>query len=225
MNIVDAVIIILFIVGILGGLSRGFIKQTVILIGLFLILIISFYLKNPVATFLYKYLPFFNFHGVFKGVSILNILLYEIIAFLLVFSITYLILRILIKITGIIESILKATVILGFISKILGGVVGFLESYILVFITLFILSQPFLRVTGIEESWLATNILDHTPIMSESIKETRYVVKEVYDLSKVYKNDSKKFNNEAIKLFVKYEIISEENLDYLINKGKIEYED
>ena len=222
MNILDAVIIILLIVGVLGGMSRGFIKQTVLLLGIVLSIIISFYLKNPVATFFYKHLPFFSFNGVFKGVSILNILLYEVIAFLLVFSIIYLILRVILKITGIIESLLKATIILGFVSKILGGIVGFIESYIIIFIALFILSQPFIRITGIEESWLASKILDNTPIMSESIKDTRIVVEEVYDLSKVYKNDSKEFNKKAIELFEKYEIITEENIEYLRDKGKIE---
>ena len=78
MNILDALIIIFLILGIMAGLRRGFIKQIVLLVGLIAILVISFYLKNPVATFLYKHLPFFKFSGIFKGVSILNILIYNI---------------------------------------------------------------------------------------------------------------------------------------------------
>ena len=225
MNIVDAVIIILLIVGILAGFRRGFIKQTVLLIGLFLSLIVSFYLKNPIASFLYKYLPFFNFNGIFKGVSILNILLYELIAFFIVFSIIYLILRILLKITGIIEKLLKCTIILGFISKILGGIVGFIEAYILIFVFLLIAQIPFFRSSEFENSRISNFIVNNTPIMSSSLENTKHVVDEVYDLSKIYKNDSKKFNHESIKLFIKYDIISDENLEYLIEKGKIEYEE
>ena len=107
-SIVDALIVVLLILGIMGGLRRGLIKQAVLLVGLVAILVISFYLRGPISTYMYKHLPFFSFGGLFKGVSVLNILLYEVIAFLIVFSILYLVLRILLKISGIIESILKA---------------------------------------------------------------------------------------------------------------------
>lgn len=222
MNILDAVIIILLILGIMGGFKRGFVKETVLLLGLIAVLVISYYLKNPVATFFYKNLPFLNFHGIFKGVSIINILLYEVIAFLLVFSILYLVLRLLLKISGLIESLLKATIILGFFSKIAGGIVGFIESYIIVFIILFIFNQPFIRVTGIEESKVANFMLNHTIILSSTVENTNKAIEEIYELSKVYKDDSKEFNRQAIELFIKYEIISQENVDYLREKGKID---
>lgn len=199
MNILDAVIIIFFILGIMSGFRRGFIKQTVLLIGIVAILIFSFYLRIPISTFLYKHLPFFKFYGIFKGVSILNILLYETIAFLIVFSLLYLILRIILKITGWIEKLLKATVILGFFSKIAGGIVGLLEAYILVFILLFLFSQPFMKVTGIEDSYLADKILDNTPIMSGAVEKTRIVMNELSNLStefkKIIKNLMKKLSS------------------------------
>ncbi len=222
MNILDAVIIILLILGIMGGFKRGFIKETVLLIGLVAVLVISYYLKNPVATFLYKHLPFLNFNGIFKGVTIINILLYEVIAFLAVFSVLYLVLRLLLKVTGLIESLLKATIILGFFSKIAGGIVGFIESYIIVFIILFIFNQPFIRVTGIEDSKIANFMLNHTIIMSSAVENSNKAVSEIYEISKIYKNDSKEFNKQAINLFIKYSIITEENVNYLRKKGKIE---
>lgn len=223
MNILDAVIIIILILGIMGGFKRGFVKETILLLGLIAVLVASYYLKNPVATFLYKHLPFFNFNGIFRGVSIINILLYEVLAFLVVFAVLYLVLRILLKISGLIESLLKATIILGFFSKIAGGIVGFIESYIIVFIILFIANQPFIRISGIEDSKVAKFMLNHTIVLSDTVENTNKVVEEIYGLSKIYKNDSKEFNNKAIDLFIKYEIISEENLNYLIDKGKIEY--
>lgn len=221
MNILDALIIVFLILGIMAGFRRGFIKQVVLLIGLIAVLVISYYLKNPVATFFYKHLPFFKFNGIIKGVSVINILLYELLAFLIVFSILYLVLRIILKITGLIESLLKATIILGFISKILGGIVGLIESYIIVFIILFVASQPYISLSGIEDSKVANFMLDNTPLMSSAVKNTRTAIKEVYDLADTYKNDSSAFNDKAIELFVKYDIISRENVTYLREKGKI----
>ena len=175
MNILDAVIIIFLIVGILAGFKRGFIKQCVLLLGVVVITVLSYNLRVPVSTFLYKHLPFFSFGGIIKGVSVLNILLYEVIAFLVVFSILYLILRILLKISGLIEGILKATIILGFFSKIAGGIVGFIEAYIITFILLFIFSQPFIKVTGIEDSKLCDRILYHTPVMTSAVSKTEII--------------------------------------------------
>jgi len=222
-NILDALIIIFFILGILSGIRRGFIKQTVLLVGLVIILVLSFYLRLPVSTFLYKHLPFFSFTGIFKGVSVLNILVYELIAFLVVFSILYIVLRLLLKISGLIEKILKATIILGFFSKIAGAVVGFIEAYIVIFIVLFIFSQPFIKVTGIEDSKMSKTILSSTPVMSSAVSNIQTVLEEVDDLTYKYsKNNTKEFNNEAIKLFIKYNIVSQENVDYLKEKGKLD---
>ncbi len=219
MNIVDALIIICLIVGILAGFRRGLIKEVVLLLGLILTIVISFSFKDVISTFLYKNLPFFSFGGIFSGVKVLNILLYEVIAFLIVFSIVYLILRIILKITGIIEKILRATIILGFFSRIGGAIVGFIEGYIIVFIALFILSQPFINIKEVRNSKYTNKILSSTPVMSKSIDKSKKVIDEVYSLAKDYKDET--FNERAINLFIKYDIISEENINILKEKGKL----
>lgn len=229
MNILDAVIIVLLLVGILGGLRRGLIKEVVLLVGLVAIFVISWYLRVPISTFLYKHLPFFGFNGLFKDVSILNILLYELIAFLAVLSILSIILVILLKISGIIEKILKATIILGIFSKIGGAIIGFLEGYLIVFIILFVVNQPFIHVTGIDDSKLSNIILNNTPVLSSITDKTRKTINDINKLIKIYKstgkvkddNDKDELNEEMIKIFKKYDIITEENLNYLREKGKI----
>jgi uncharacterized membrane protein required for colicin V production len=221
MNIIDALIIVCLIIGLIAGYRRGLIKQIVLLVGLVLSVIISFKLRAPISTFLYKNLPFFSFGGIFKGVSILNILLYEVIAFLVIFSIVYLILRILLKISGLIEKLLRITVVLGFFSRLAGAIVGLLEGYIIVFIFLFIASQPFINIKELNDSKYANKILDNTPIMSNSIKNTRNAINEIYDLTKIYKEDKEAFNEQAIALFIKYDIITTENVELLREKGKL----
>ena len=72
MNILDAVIIIFFIVGILAGFRRGVIKQTVLLVGIVIILVLSFYLRVPISTFLYKHLPFFSLSISLNHSNLLN---------------------------------------------------------------------------------------------------------------------------------------------------------
>jgi uncharacterized membrane protein required for colicin V production len=220
MYILDAIIIVILIIGIMGGIRRGLIKSVVLLVGMIAILVVSFYLKNPVSAFFYKTLPFYSLGGV---APIFNIVLYEFIAFITIFSVLYLILRILLKLTGLIEKLLKATIILGFVSSIGGAVVGFVESYIVVFIFLFLFSQPFINVTGVEESVFAKIIINKTPLLSEATKDTRSIASELDELriKNAWKTDE--YNKKAVDLFLKYEIISKDNLNILIKKGKIDY--
>jgi uncharacterized membrane protein required for colicin V production len=221
MNILDAVIIVLLLVSILGGIRRGLIKETVLLVGLVAIVVISWHLRVPVATYLYKHLPFFGFNNIFKDVSIINILLYELIAFLAVFAILAIVLVVLLKISGIIEKILKATIILGIFSRIGGAIIGFIEGYIIVFIILFIMNQPFIHISGIEGSKLSSFILNNTPVMSKTTIKTRDAIKEIYEITDKYKDDKKELNKNMIDIFIKYDIISTENVNYLREKGKI----
>ncbi len=220
-NIVDAIIVVLLLFCILGGIRRGFIKETLLLCGLVIIVVISWIFRVPVATSLYKHLPFFGFKGMFRGISVLNILLYELIAFLAVFCILAIILSILLKISGIIEKILKATIILGIFSRIGGAIIGFIEGYIIVFIILFIMNQPFIHISGIEGSKLSSFILNNTPVMSKTTIKTRDAIKEIYEITDKYKDDKKELNKNMIDIFIKYDIISTENVNYLREKGKI----
>ena len=221
MYILDALIIVGFIIGILGGIRRGVIKSTVLLVGLIVILIISYYLKNPLSAFFYKTLPFFSFKGAFQGAPIVNVILYEILAFIVVFTVLYLILRIVLHISHLLEKVLNATIILGFISSIGGAIVGFVEAYVIIFVALFICTQPFLKITGTEESWLGNKILDSSPILTSYVKDTRDALKELDDLRVKYGNNKKEYNKRAIELFLRYDIISEENVEILKDKGKL----
>lgn len=221
MNILDALIIIFLLVGALAGYRRGLVKQAVLLVGLVVVLVLSFYIRVPVSTFFYKNLPFFNFDGILQGMTVLNILLYEVIAFLIVFSILYLVLRILLKISGLIEKLLRATIILGFFSRIGGMIVGAIESYVIVFLILFVFSQPFINISGLENSKFCDKILEHTPILSDMTEDIRHVTDEIEDIIESYKGKDVDFNEKTIELFIKYEIITEENINLLKEKGKL----
>lgn len=221
MNILDAVIIVFLLIGALAGYRRGLIKQAVLLVGLIACLILSFYIRVPVSTFMYQHLPFINFGGIFKGISVLNILLYEVIAFLLVFSVLYLVLRILLGISGLIEKLLRATIILGFFSRIGGMIVGAIESYVIIFMILFVANLPFLHISGLEDSKYADKILTHTPVLSGMTGTFRKVTDEIEGIVESYKGKDVNFNEKTIEILIKYDIVSEDNIKMLKEKGKL----
>ena len=77
LNIVDAIIILTILLGGVIGFKEGAIKKLTSIIGLVIVVVLSFMFKNPLSVFFYENLPFFDLWGVFKGIQVLNILFYE----------------------------------------------------------------------------------------------------------------------------------------------------
>lgn len=224
MNIFDIIIILFILSGVVVGLKRGFTKQLVHSLGLIVILILSFLFKNPVSIFFYKHFPFFKFTGILKGATALNILLYEVLAFIFVFSVLNIIYHFVILATSFFEKILTMTIILGIPSKILGAVIGGLQSFIWVFIILYLLSFPNFNIEIIEQSNLKDPILKNTPVLSNVTKNSLDMIDEINNVKIKYDdtNNPKKFNREAIDIMLKYNIVKIESIDYLIDNHKID---
>jgi len=224
MNIIDALIILVIIMFGISGFKRGVIKQTVSTVGFVLVVILSFYLKNPIAEFLSLYLPFFEFGGAFVGVTALNILLYQLIAFILVLIILETILQALIKASGFIEKVLKFTIILGIPSKILGLIVGLIEGFIIVFIALFFLRQPAFNIELFDESKLTDKILNSTPVLSNIASG---LVETFEDISKLEDNyqgvniNDNGLNLDAIDIMLKHDVITPKYVEKLVEADKI----
>ena len=88
MNLIDVLVLLLLIYCAFMGFRRGLTKELVSFAGVFVIIVLAFLLKNPISSFMYENLPFFSFGGMFKGVTALNIIVYEVIAFFIVVSLS-----------------------------------------------------------------------------------------------------------------------------------------
>ena len=170
MNIVDILIIIFILIGGLLGFKRGAVKEFVSAIGFFVVVVLSFLLKNPLSVLFYQNLPFFKFGGIFKGVTALNIALYELIAFLVVALVLTLLWKLVGCASSIVQKIINMTFILGLPSKIIGFIIGVVEYYVLAFIIIYILTIPIFNVKPVLESKGAQGILNETPVISKFVK-------------------------------------------------------
>lgn len=222
MLLVDIIIVLFLVLGFLIGFKHGFLREAVSLCGLVLVTVLSFILKNPISVFFYKNLPFFKFDFIIKGGSVINILLYEIIAFLIVFSILLIILKIILQATSLFEKFLTMTIILSLPSKLLGGIIGVVKHYILVFVVLFIISLPVFNL-NIGKTYIGDFIIDNTPILNNYTDESVKIFNEINELVKDYKDKDNKndFNQEALDLLIKYKAITKENAKELIDNGKL----
>jgi len=223
MNIIDVVIILIILCGAVVGFKRGVFKELVMTVGFLLVFIISFYLKNPLAEWMSLHLPFFSFGGVVTGVTVLNILLYQFIAFVLVFSVLMVLFNVLLTITGWIEKILKFTIILAIPSKLLGAVVGAIEGYIIAFMVVFLFNQPMLDVGIMNDSKYKDAILERTPILNKVVGNVEDTITDVYHLieDNRYNKNENEINKQAIVIMLKHKVIDVKYVEKLIDNGKI----
>ena len=223
MSAVDIGILIILGFGALIGFKRGFTNQLVSLLGIFVIIVLAYLFKNPLSVFFYNNLPFINFGGIFKDVSVINILVYEIIAFFMIFVLLTLIFKILLKVTRIFEKILKWTIILGIPSKILGAVLGVVQNLIYVFIALYILNLPTVNISIIRESKVGNYILENTPVLTGICDKSLVVFNEIGKLAKEYENTDnvREFNQKALNLMIEHGVITKDNAQKLIDKSKL----
>lgn len=220
--IIDIILILVLVMGAIIGFKRGVIKSATMFIGAIIVIVLAYSLKNPVSKILYSFLPFFNFAGDFAGLTTLNIIIYEAIAFVLVYVLLMAVLQIIIKITGVFETILNFTIILGIPSKLLGAVFGFFEAYLFIFVAIFLLNQIPATNEIITESTFASKIASSSPILSDITSSYYDAFEEIISIKDQNKNDKEEYNRKCLDILLKYGIVDISSAEELINNGKLQ---
>ena len=225
MNILDIVIALVLIMSAIIGFKRGAIKEVVSLAGIIIVFILAFSLKGVLGNVLCKWLPFFNFAGSLEGVTVLNILLYQLIAFLIIYSLLFSVYMIVVKISGIVQKLVHMTVILWLPSKLIGAVVAFITGYVMVFVVLLALLIPLKDTDIFKNSKFANYIVYDTPILASSSENISTSINEIYelgeDLSKgdISKNEA---NVKTMDILLKYKVVSAETARELVVLDKLD---
>ena len=219
MNIVDYIMIAFLLLFALKGFRRGLLPSIVNLASSLLVFVIAFYLKTPISTFLYENLPFFKF----GGLTSLNIIMYEALAFMICLTVLTMTLSLIIKISNIIEKLLDITIIFALPSKILGLVVGLIQTVVILYVALFILSMPVFDVPFLSESKYAPIILSKTPIVSTVTNDAIKTFDEIAKFTKneININDVDNTNGKIVDIMLKNDIVKIDSINLLNEKEKI----
>ncbi len=219
MNIIDLVIILLLILSAITGMKRGVVRELSMLVGIIITYFLAFLLKGQVGLLLCRILPFFEFDGLVS----LNIIVYQLIAFIVIAIILFSIYSIILGFTGIVQKLVDISFILTLPSKILGFIVGFVEGYIVLFMILLVLQIPFKDNSLFINSRLSNKIVNNTFLLSSSLGQLDDCIVDIIDLTKTYdESDSTQVNLEIIKLELKYNIINHEELEKVIKTKKLD---
>ena len=221
MNIVDYIILVILILSAVKGFRQGLIPSIVNFVGVFLVFIIAFYLKTPISSLLYQNLPFLSFGGIFKGVIGVNILFYEVIAYGLTIILLGIVFGILKKISIGIQKLLNLTILLNIPSKIIGALIGILEGILFSFILLYIGSVVNTTTKYVNESKYSSIILNDIPIINSVTNNLTKSTEEIYDTIVNNQNDTNKANLETIDILMKYDILSYDSANKLVQDNKL----
>ena len=216
MNYVDYQVIIAIIIFALIGFKKGFLKSVISLVGFIIILILAFYLKNPLSEVLYMTMPFFKL----DGYSVLNILVYEGIAFLVIFSLFMVAYKFIISLTNILSKTINFFLFFGLPSKILGALFGMVEGIVVVFLVFTVCIQLNYKADAIEESKYGSVIMHKSPVLSNVSKDAFATIQEIYDLHKTYENKDE-FNEAVFELMLKNNVLSPNSARRLIEQEKL----
>ena len=226
MNLLDYIILGVLLISALMGFKKGIISTVVAFAGTLLVIILAFYLKNPVSSILYQNMPFFDLGGKAAGMTIFNILIYEGASFIITLIVLSFIMKIIINVSGVFSKLVNASIILTLPSKILGLICGLIEGVILAFIITFIIALVAPSSNLYSGSKYADTLITKTPILSNMSKTTVNSVNEIYNITSNYANSSDKNNAnlEGLNVLLKYEILSVDSAENLVNKGKLNFE-
>ena len=221
MNIFSIIIVLLIIASGVMGLKKGFLKESVVFIGTILVYILSFLLKDKIGLVLCKLFPFFSF----DGLQTLNILVYQLIAFIFIATILFSIATIIFKLTGIVQKLVDITIILTIPSKILGFIFGILEGYIVMFLILIILAIPLRNVDLFKDSTVATKIMYNSPILSKTLGGVPKTIEDILEVTTEVQKANYNKNKVALdimKIELDHNVISKEEALDLIDRGKLD---
>ena len=222
MNIVDIIIIIFIILMGVMGSKRGVFKEVIFCVGTILIFVLAFKFKDILGNVFLLNLPMFDFPNVFHGAITLNILVYQLLAFVITLILLLIVFEVILSITGIFEKLLKITIILGIPSKILGFIAGLIEGYVIAFVLLFFLTQPAFSFEQFMSSKYANTILNSSPVLTSVTSDTLELVENIYALKD--ENDKDVLNSKILDMMLDKKIVSYDVAKKLNETKKIEFE-
>lgn len=219
MSIVDIIILVILVSFATIGFSRGVFKSLVAFVGFLIVVCLAYLFKNILGDFLILNLPFIDF-DIGGGSVVMNIIMYQTIAFIIMLIIFGIVYRVLLIVTGIFEKILRITIILGIPSKLLGLLVGILEGIIIVYLALFFVTQPYIKMDILSDSKFAKPILTKTPLLSNFAENTMSVITEINDT--IEAKDDSDFDLKLAELILKNKVADANLFQKLIDNKKIE---
>ena len=174
----DLILLVLLLAGLLIGFKRGLVLQFFHMVGFVVALIVAYTYFRQLAENFVLWVPYPTVDDSSRfAIAVEQLDLDETFYQLLAFALIFFAVKFLLMLIASMFDFVKYIPVLGFISRILGAVLGFIEAYVLLFFAVYVFAL--LPIDGIqnqlENSGIARALLEHTPYFSEKVKEWWYI--------------------------------------------------
>jgi len=126
--------------------------------------------------------------------------------------------------SGIVEKVLKYTIVLGIPSKILGALFGVLQLFIMTFVVLFIANSFNFTKELLDDSKMTGPILGRTPLLSSIVGPAVNSIEEIYSLREKHPNAGLAYNLESLDILLRNNVITTRSAHRLVERGKLPIE-
>ncbi len=169
----DIGILLLFIIGLLVGIKRGFILQLIHMVGFIVAMIIASLYFDELAPKLTLWIPFpsldqkSTFPLIFQTTH-LDTAFYRAIAYAIIFFAVIIVF----KLIGSALDFLAQIPIVKQLNTIGGGLLGLIEMYLIIFVLIYVAALiPIESIqNALNRSFLANTIIHYTPIFSDQVQ-------------------------------------------------------
>lgn len=174
----DIIILFLLLGGLITGFRRGLLVQVLHMTGFIVSFIVAYAYYKQLAD---KFVLWIPYPGVTAESTLswsfgeldLDQTFYRLLAFILIFFGVKFLLQIVVSMFD----FLKYLPVLGFISRFFGAALGFVEFYIIILLVVAMLALlPIEFIQNlIDSSFLSKTMFEHTPVISDAVKNWWYV--------------------------------------------------
>ncbi|MFC0522393.1 CvpA family protein [Pontibacillus salicampi] len=172
-SMIDLLLLVIFVLGFLIGLRRGFVLQLLHMTGFIVAFVVAVIYYDDLSPKLdlwipYPELPESQQWAIFLENVSLESAFYNAVAFAIIFFG----IKIIMQIIASMLDFLADLPVLNVVNNLFGGVLGLLEIYFIVFLFLYLgalVPIPFIQ-NAVDGSFIAQMIIEHTPLLSNQIK-------------------------------------------------------
>ena len=224
MNLLDIAIVFILVMFAIVGFKRGVIRELASVIGIVVVFVLSYMFKGLLGDFLCTLLPFFKFNGVIEGYTSINILFYQIIAFIILFGLFLSIYEIVLNVSNVIQKLVNLTLVFIIPSKILGAILSLIEGIVIIFVVLLFLMIPLKDNDLFKGSSLASKIIYETPLLSNSTRKITDTMTEIVEIESGIDEETisiDEANLKTIDIMLRYKVVSKKTVEKLVAKKKL----
>lgn len=215
---VSIILIIITLLGFYIGWQRGFVKEVTDFVALFISMVLAGIFKGPLANLLYTVLPFFKLNKLYS----VNIILYQVVLYLLLVLLFLGIYQLIIMKLKIKEKIVETSVETNIIFQFLGAALGGPLVVLFLYNVLLFAKLPMFNIGMINNSKYVNMLMEKTPVVSKRNKKlytTNDYVLKLINNKKLQEVDNEYLDTQIVNYMAENNLVSEKKIKTLYDKG------